>query len=171
MIKQLIWTMASIPFVKVLHLLYSLQVWASKWNERAFISCRKANLYHNNLCMAILIQEIIRGDYSFVIHTKNPLSGDNSEIYTEVIQFLPLLFSINDCNDILLISFLGGETDCERLRGDFGGCLSWPSYELYCQKEQSKISYCKADFSLNLYEEAHNIPLKWATPSPKFLLQ
>lgn len=34
--------------------------------------------------MAVLIQEIICGDYAFVIHTKNPLSGDNSEIYTEV---------------------------------------------------------------------------------------
>lgn len=77
-------------FVKTLHLFFSLQVWASKWNERAFISCRKANLNHDNLCMAVLIQETICGDYAFVIHTKNPLSGDNSEIYTEV--NLPILF-------------------------------------------------------------------------------
>ncbi|KAK2659965.1 hypothetical protein Ddye_006498 [Dipteronia dyeriana] len=59
------------------------KVWASKWNERAFISCRKANINHNDLCMAVLIQEIICADYAFVIHTKNPLSGDVSEIYTE----------------------------------------------------------------------------------------
>ncbi|KAJ0085762.1 hypothetical protein Patl1_08692 [Pistacia atlantica] len=64
------------------------KVWASKWNERAFISCRKATLHHNNLCMAVLIQEIICGDYAFVIHTKNPLSGDNSEIYTEIVKGL-----------------------------------------------------------------------------------
>ncbi|KAH9794989.1 alpha-glucan water dikinase 2 [Citrus sinensis] len=64
------------------------KVWASKWNERAFISCRKANLNHDNLCMAVLIQETICGDYAFVIHTKNPLSGDNSEIYTEIVKGL-----------------------------------------------------------------------------------
>ncbi|KAK9226729.1 hypothetical protein WN943_011777 [Citrus x changshan-huyou] len=64
------------------------KVWASKWNERAFISCRKANLNHDNLCMAVLTQETICGDYAFVIHTKNPLSGDNSEIYTEIVKGL-----------------------------------------------------------------------------------
>ncbi|GAY47636.1 hypothetical protein CUMW_105910 [Citrus unshiu] len=64
------------------------KVWASKWNERAFISCRKANLNHDNLCMAVLIQETICGDYAFVIHTKNPLSGDDSEIYTEIVKGL-----------------------------------------------------------------------------------
>ncbi|ESR61611.1 hypothetical protein CICLE_v10017434mg [Citrus x clementina] len=64
------------------------KVWASKWNERAFISCRKANLNHDNLCMAVLIQETICGDYAFVIHTKNPLSGDNSEIFTEIVKGL-----------------------------------------------------------------------------------
>lgn len=64
------------------------KVWASKWNERAYISCRKANLNHNNLCMAILIQEIICADYAFVIHTKNPVSGDSTEIYTEIVKGL-----------------------------------------------------------------------------------
>ncbi|KAM7516914.1 hypothetical protein LguiA_006497 [Lonicera macranthoides] len=62
------------------------KVWASKWNERAHISCKKAGMKHDNLCMAILIQEIISADYSFVIHTKNPLSGDASEIYTEIVK-------------------------------------------------------------------------------------
>ncbi|XP_008219224.1 PREDICTED: alpha-glucan water dikinase 2 isoform X1 [Prunus mume] len=64
------------------------KVWASKWNERAFISCRKANLDHENICMAVLVQEIICADYAFVIHTKNPLSGDTSEIYTEIVKGL-----------------------------------------------------------------------------------
>ncbi|KAF8404738.1 hypothetical protein HHK36_009627 [Tetracentron sinense] len=63
------------------------KVWASKWNERAYVSCKKANLNHDNLCMAVLVQEIISADYAFVIHTKNPLSGDTSEIYTEVIGY------------------------------------------------------------------------------------
>ncbi|KAG5541915.1 hypothetical protein RHGRI_021667 [Rhododendron griersonianum] len=64
------------------------KVWASKWNERAFVSSRKANLNHNNFCMAVLIQEIICADYAFVIHTKNPLSGDASEIYAEMVKGL-----------------------------------------------------------------------------------
>ncbi|KAK1400804.1 Alpha-glucan water dikinase 2 [Heracleum sosnowskyi] len=65
-----------------------IRVWASKWNERAYISCRKGSLNHSDICMAILVQEIIRADYAFVIHTKNPISGDASEIYTEVVRGL-----------------------------------------------------------------------------------
>lgn len=61
-----------------------MQVWASKWNERAYLSCMKAKLNHEDIRMAVLIQEVIRGDYAFVIHTKNPLSGETSEIYAEV---------------------------------------------------------------------------------------
>ncbi|XP_030934954.1 alpha-glucan water dikinase 2 isoform X1 [Quercus lobata] len=64
------------------------KVWASKWNERAYVSCKKAKLDHGNLCMAVLVQEIICADYAFVIHTKNPLSGDTSEIYTEIVKGL-----------------------------------------------------------------------------------
>lgn len=40
--------------------------------------------------MAVLIQEVICGDYAFVIHTKNPLSGDTTEIYAEVCILLSL---------------------------------------------------------------------------------
>ncbi|XP_074323764.1 alpha-glucan water dikinase 2-like isoform X2 [Apium graveolens] len=65
-----------------------IRVWASKWNERAYISCRKGSLNHNDICMAILVQEIIRADYAFVIHTKYPISGDASEIYSEVVRGL-----------------------------------------------------------------------------------
>ncbi|RDY04427.1 Alpha-glucan water dikinase 2, partial [Mucuna pruriens] len=64
------------------------KVWASKWNERAFLSCQKAKLNHENICMAVLIQEVICGDYAFVIHTKNPLSGDSTEIYAEIVKGL-----------------------------------------------------------------------------------
>ncbi|OVA15252.1 Pyruvate phosphate dikinase [Macleaya cordata] len=64
------------------------KVWASKWNERAYVSCRKANLNHDHLCMAVLVQEVIDADYAFVIHTRNPLSGDPSEIYTEIVKGL-----------------------------------------------------------------------------------
>ncbi|XP_058080446.1 alpha-glucan water dikinase 2-like isoform X2 [Magnolia sinica] len=64
------------------------KVWASKWNERAYISCRKAKLNHDDLRMAVLVQEIINADYAFVIHTRNPLTGNSSEIYTEIVKGL-----------------------------------------------------------------------------------
>lgn len=64
------------------------KVWASKWNERAYFSTRKVKLNHDFLCMAVLVQEIINADYAFVIHTTNPSSGDDSEIYAEVVKGL-----------------------------------------------------------------------------------
>ncbi|KAH0756297.1 hypothetical protein KY290_026567 [Solanum tuberosum] len=64
------------------------KVWASKWNERAYFSTRKVKLDHDYLCMAVLVQEIINADYAFVIHTTNPSSGDDSEIYAEVVRGL-----------------------------------------------------------------------------------
>ncbi|KAK9108139.1 hypothetical protein Syun_024150 [Stephania yunnanensis] len=65
-----------------------VEVWASKWNERAYFSTRKVKLNHDYLCMAVLVQEIINADYAFVIHTSNPSSGDSSEIYAEVVRGL-----------------------------------------------------------------------------------
>ena len=62
----------------------NVQVWASKWNERAYVSCKKTRVDHDAVCMAVLVQEVICGDYAFVIHTNNPVTGDPSEIYTEV---------------------------------------------------------------------------------------
>ncbi|KAG7617165.1 Alpha-glucan water dikinase 2 [Arabidopsis thaliana] len=64
------------------------KVWASKWNDRAYVSCKKNKLDHDAVCMAVLIQEVICGDYAFVIHTNNPVSGDSSEIYTEIVKGL-----------------------------------------------------------------------------------
>lgn len=69
----------------------STQVWASKWNERAYISCKKTKVDHDAICMAVLIQQVVCGEYAFVIHTNNPVSGDSSEIYTEVKKLLQFL--------------------------------------------------------------------------------
>jgi alpha-glucan,water dikinase len=40
---------------------------------------------HFDLFMAVLIQELVEADYSFVIHTVNPATGDKGEIYAEVV--------------------------------------------------------------------------------------
>ena len=61
------------------------KVWASKFNERAFISCRKIGVKLDEISMAVLCQKIIEAEYAFVIHTKNPSNNDIKEIYCEVV--------------------------------------------------------------------------------------
>ncbi|XP_076921962.1 alpha-glucan water dikinase 2-like [Bidens hawaiensis] len=61
-------------------------VWASKWNERAYISHRETNTNYDKLQIGILIQEYIRADYAFVTYTYHPVSQDPSEIYTEIVK-------------------------------------------------------------------------------------
>jgi alpha-glucan,water dikinase len=64
------------------------RVWSSKWNERAYLS-RKANgIPHDSLVMSVLVQRVVESDYSFVIHTANPLTGARDEIYAEVVPGL-----------------------------------------------------------------------------------
>jgi len=64
------------------------QVWASKWNERAFWSRRANGISDEGLLMAVLIQEAIAADYAFVIHTANPMTGDRDELYAELVPGL-----------------------------------------------------------------------------------
>jgi alpha-glucan,water dikinase len=61
------------------------RVWASKWNERAFLSRQHQNLPHENLFMAVLIQQVVPADYAFVIHTVNPANNNPAELYAEVV--------------------------------------------------------------------------------------
>jgi len=60
-------------------------VWASKYNERAVLSCRKAGLTHEDVSMAVLCQPVVRARYAFVLHTTNPQTSDPNEIYGEVV--------------------------------------------------------------------------------------
>jgi len=61
------------------------QVWASKWNERAYLSRRSNGIPHDALLMAVLVQAVVEAEYSFVIHTANPVTGSRDEIYAEVV--------------------------------------------------------------------------------------
>jgi alpha-glucan,water dikinase len=63
-------------------------VWGSKWNERAYLSRRTRGIPHADLFMAVLIQEVVEADYSFVIHTVNPSTGNQEEIYAEIVPGL-----------------------------------------------------------------------------------
>ena len=63
-------------------------VWASKWNDRAFLSRARMGIPHESLFMAVLIQEVVPADYAFVIHTVNPSSGNKNELFGEVVPGL-----------------------------------------------------------------------------------
>src|SRR5262249_40240134 len=64
------------------------RVWASKWNERAYLSRRARGVPHDNLRMAVLIQQVVPADYAYVIHTVNPLTANRDEIFAEVVPGL-----------------------------------------------------------------------------------
>ena len=61
------------------------QVWASKWNDRAYLSRRRMGIPHEDLSMAVLIQQVVPADYAFVIHTVNPTNGNRDELYAEMV--------------------------------------------------------------------------------------
>jgi alpha-glucan,water dikinase len=58
-------------------------VWASKFNERAFLATRKIGVSLHQVYMAVLVQEIIPAEYAYVIHTANPTNGEENEVYVE----------------------------------------------------------------------------------------
>ncbi|HMK50084.1 MAG TPA: PEP/pyruvate-binding domain-containing protein, partial [Thermodesulfovibrionales bacterium] len=61
------------------------KVWASKWNDRAYLSREANGIPHDALVMSVLIQRVIESEYSFVIHTINPFTGARDEIYAEAV--------------------------------------------------------------------------------------
>lgn len=63
-------------------------VWASKWNERAYVSRRTRGISDEDLYMAVLIQQVVKADYAFVIHTSDPVTADSNELYAEVVPGL-----------------------------------------------------------------------------------
>ena len=64
------------------------KVWASKWNERAYLSRRTRGIPHDDLYMAVLIQKIVEAEYSYVIHTVNPFTRVKDELYAEAVMGL-----------------------------------------------------------------------------------
>ncbi len=60
-------------------------VWASKWNDRAFLSRKARGVKDDAIHMAVLIQEVVTMDYAFVLHTVNPFTQDETQLYGEVV--------------------------------------------------------------------------------------
>jgi hypothetical protein len=59
-------------------------VWASKYNERAYIATSKVGISLKDIRMAVLCQKIIPAEYAYVIHTKNPSNNNSEEVFAEV---------------------------------------------------------------------------------------
>jgi alpha-glucan,water dikinase len=64
------------------------KVWASKFNERAFLAVKKIGVTLDQVFMAVLIQKIVKAQYAFVVHTTNPTNGEDSEVYVEACRGL-----------------------------------------------------------------------------------
>ncbi|MFO0926218.1 MAG: PEP/pyruvate-binding domain-containing protein [Gemmataceae bacterium] len=75
--------LSPVPWEQAWHAI--CRVWASKWNDRAYLSRRARGAAHDRLRMAVLIQQLVEADYAFVIHTANPLTGNRAEIFAEVV--------------------------------------------------------------------------------------
>ncbi len=60
------------------------EVWASLWTRRATVSRMQAGIAHERIHMAVLIQELVTPDLSFILHTVNPLTGNHEEAVAEL---------------------------------------------------------------------------------------
>jgi phosphoglucan, water dikinase len=60
-------------------------VWSSLWTRRAALSRQQAGIPHEQAHMAVLIQEMVVPDLSFVLHTVNPLNHRGQEVYAEIV--------------------------------------------------------------------------------------
>ena len=60
-------------------------VWSSKYNERAYLNLMKKRASITDVRMSVLCQEVVTGDYAYVLHTKNPFNNNQNEIYGELV--------------------------------------------------------------------------------------
>eukprot|EP00184_Porphyridium_aerugineum_P007024 CAMPEP_0184695308 /NCGR_PEP_ID=MMETSP0313-20130426/2986_1 /TAXON_ID=2792 /ORGANISM="Porphyridium aerugineum, Strain SAG 1380-2" /LENGTH=1117 /DNA_ID=CAMNT_0027153743 /DNA_START=54 /DNA_END=3407 /DNA_ORIENTATION=- len=61
-------------------------VWASKWTYRAYLSRQARNIPDSSLYMAVLVQPVVKdAEFAFVLHTKDPLSGDSTKLFGELV--------------------------------------------------------------------------------------
>ncbi|CAH8388567.1 unnamed protein product [Eruca vesicaria subsp. sativa] len=60
------------------------QVWASLYTRRAVLSRRAANVTQREASMAVLVQEMLSPDLSFVLHTVSPADPDSNLVEAEI---------------------------------------------------------------------------------------
>lgn len=59
-------------------------VWASLWTRRAAQSRRQYRIPHEQAHMAVLVQEMVEPEYSFVLHTADPVTGEHGRVGMEI---------------------------------------------------------------------------------------
>jgi alpha-glucan,water dikinase len=64
------------------------KVWASQWAERAWLSRQACGVPEGQLCMSVLLQQVVDGQYAFVLHTANPLTGRHGDMFGELVAGL-----------------------------------------------------------------------------------
>ena len=60
------------------------KVWASLFNSRAIINRKKLNIKTSEAKMSVIIMQMTEPEFSYVIHTINPVNKDENEIYIEL---------------------------------------------------------------------------------------
>ena len=60
------------------------KVWASLWSRRATFARQQGGIAHDRIHMAVLIQEMVHPEFSFIMHTANPLNGNRAEPSVEL---------------------------------------------------------------------------------------
>lgn len=60
------------------------RVWASLYSRRAVLSRRAAKVPQKEATMAVLVQEMLSPDLSFVLHTLSPTDRDNNYVEAEI---------------------------------------------------------------------------------------
>lgn len=60
------------------------RVWASLYTRRAILSRRAANVPQKEATMAVLVQEMLQPDLSFVLHTLSPTDRDSNFVEAEI---------------------------------------------------------------------------------------
>jgi phosphoglucan,water dikinase len=60
-------------------------VWSSLWTQRAAESRQAEGFTHGQAHMAVLVQELLDPELSFVLHTVNPLTQEVRELYAEIV--------------------------------------------------------------------------------------
>lgn len=60
------------------------RVWASLYTRRAVLSRRAASVSQKEAAMAVLVQEMLSPDISFVLHTLSPTDSDQTSVEAEI---------------------------------------------------------------------------------------
>merc|ERR1712187_511876 len=59
-------------------------VWASLYSRRAILSRKSIGLKQESACMSVLVQEMIQSEYSFVLHSCDPITNSENHVYGEI---------------------------------------------------------------------------------------